>query len=229
VGALNASEKLNLELEQRVAQKHTELTQNFQRLQEMERESAIVEERQRIMSEMHDGLGSQLIATLDLVERGDTPRTEVASEIRECLDSLRLAIDSLEPTENDLLTVLGNLRYRLEGRLRKQGIALDWQVRDVPKLERLTPQNVLHILRILQEAFTNIVKHARARTITVQTGVAADHVFIEVSDDGRGFTDDREGRGFLNMRRRAQALGAKLDITPSNSGTTLSLHIPQAS
>ena len=226
VTALKDAEKLNLELEQRVADKHAELEQNFKRLQEMERESAMAAERRRIMSEMHDGLGSQLIATLHLVEQGDAPKAEIAAELREVLDSLRMTIDSLEPSENDLLTVLGNLRYRLEGRLKKQGIALDWQVRDVPSLASLAPQNVLHILRILQEAFTNILKHARARSIAVQTGFTGDQVFIRISDDGCGFADARPGRGLVSMRKRAQALGAKLDITPSPAGTTLTLHLP---
>jgi signal transduction histidine kinase len=229
VEALNTSERLNLELEQRVAEKHAELERNFTRLQQMERERAIAEERQRIMSEMHDGLGSQLIAALDLAEQTDAPKTEIASELRECLDSLRLTIDSLEPTDNDLLTVLGNLRYRLESRLKRRGIVLDWQVRDVPRLASLTPQNVLHVLRIVQEAFTNIIKHAHARTITVETGFTNEHVFLKIADDGRGFIGEREGRGLVSMRNRAQALAASLELKPSPSGTTLSLYLNRVS
>ena len=229
VRAITVAEQLNLELEERVAQKHADLEANFARLQEMERRTAVAEERRRLMSEMHDGIGSQLISTLDLVERGGAPKAEIATELRECLDSLRLTVDSLEPTENDLLTVLGNVRYRLEGRLKRQGIALQWQVQDVPELASLTPQNVLHILRILQEAFTNILKHAHANTIKVQTARTDEHVHVVVADDGSGFTAGREGRGLLNMRRRAEALGAKLDIAPSSAGTTLTLQIPRTS
>jgi signal transduction histidine kinase len=229
VRALNEAERLNLELEQRVAHKHAELTVNFARMQQMERQSAVDEERRRIMSEMHDGIGSQLIATLELVEHGAASSSQIACELRECLDSLRLAMDSLERTDDDLLTVLGSLRYRLEGRLKRHGINLDWQVEDVPKLSALSPQNVLHILRILQEAFTNVLKHARAQTITVKTGVKDDRVFIRVADDGCGFTGNRVGRGLINMRRRAEALGATLEITPSLASTTLSLYLPRCS
>ncbi len=211
-----------------MAQKHAELEGNFRRLQDMQRRTAVAEERRRLMSEMHDGIGSQLIATLDLVERGAAPKAETATELRECLDSLRLTVGSLEPTENDLLTVLGNVRYRLEGRLKRQGIALEWQVQDVPELASLTPQNVLHILRILQEAFTNILKHAHAKTIKVETARTDKHVQVVVADDEDGFTRGREGRGLLNMRRRAAALGAKLDIAPSPAGTTLTLQIPRS-
>lgn len=228
VQALNVAEQLNLDLERRVAQKHAELADNFQRLKQLERERAIAEERERLMSEMHDGLGAQLIASLHLIEQGETARDEIAEALRECLDSLRLTIHSLEPTDDDLLAVLASLRYRVEARLRKRGISLVWRVSDIPRIHSLTPQNVLHILRILQEAFTNIVKHARAKTITVRTGSAQEHVFIEVADDGCGFVHHREGRGLVNMRKRAQALGAQLKLTSTPSGTSLTLHIPRA-
>jgi signal transduction histidine kinase len=229
VRALNETEALNHALEERVAQKHAELERNFARLQEMERRAAVADERRRLMSEMHDGIGSQLIATIGLVEHGNAARAEIAGELREALDGLRLTIDSLQPTEDDLLTVLGNLRYRLEGRLKRQGIALDWQVSDLPKLPWLTPHNVLHVLRILQEAFTNIAKHAYASVVTVRTGFTEQHLFITISDDGRGFAaGHRAGRGFENMHWRAQALGAKLAITPSPMGTALTLHLPRS-
>jgi signal transduction histidine kinase len=228
VQALNAAEKLNVELEDRVARKHAELEGHFRRLQEMERASAIAAERQRMMSEMHDCIGAQLIATLDLAEHAATPKVEIARGLREVLDGLRLTIDSLEPSEDDLATVLGNLRYRLEGRLRRQGIALDWQVGDLPRLPSLTPHNVLHILRIMQEAFTNIVKHARATSVTVGTACTAGHVVIRVADDGCGFAvGNREGRGLASMRRRARTLGADLSFAPSPHGTTLSLALPR--
>ena len=230
VDSMNDFEKLNVELESRVEQKHAELEANYQHMQQLERESAAVEERQRIMRDMHDGLGAQLISTLSLVEHGDLAKEEVAAVLRECLDDLRLTIDSLESTENDLLTVLGNFRYRLEPRLNSHGITLDWQVRDVPQLACLTPRNVLHILRILQEAFTNILKHAHANIVKVQTGVATSSaaVFVSVSDNGVGMTGDHHGHGLANMRRRAQAIGAMLDIATTSTGTMITLSLPSA-
>ena len=227
---LNDYEKLNIELESRVEQKHAELEANYQHMQQLERESAAVEERQRIMRDMHDGLGAQLISTLSLVEHGDLAKEEVAAVLRECLDDLRLTIDSLESTENDLLTVLGNFRYRLEPRLNSHGITLDWQVRDVPQLACLTPRNVLHILRILQEAFTNILKHAHANIVKVQTGMATSSaaVFVSVSDNGVGISGDHHGHGLANMRRRAQAIGAMLDIATTSTGTMITLSLPSA-
>ncbi len=228
--ALKESQKWNAELEQRVAQKHAELERNFRQMQQMERQQTIAEERQRIMSDMHDGIGGQLISTLSLVERGELSSKEVAAALRECVEDLRLTIDSLEPTDNDLLTVLGNLRYRLDGRLKAAGINLDWQVKDVPKLACLTPQNVLHILRILQEAFTNVLKHASANTVSVETGVDGPgaYAYIRVRDNGKGFHGDHAGHGLTNMRQRAKTIGGQLGIEPSPTGTTLELLLPVA-
>ena len=227
---LNDYEKLNVELEARVVQKHAELEENYKHMNQLERQSAIVEERQRIMRDMHDGLGAQLISTLSLVEHGDLAKEQLTAVLRECLDDLRLTIDSLESTENDLLTVLGNFRYRLEPRLKSSGIQLDWQVKDLPKLACLTPQNVLHVLRILQEAFTNILKHARANTVKVETGIAGapGKVYVSVSDNGIGLSNEHPGHGLANMRRRAQAIGGTLDIVSAATGTMITLSLPNA-
>jgi signal transduction histidine kinase len=228
--SLNESEQLNKNLEQRVEQKQAELQANFQRLQQLEREQAIAEERSRIMSDMHDGIGAQLISTLGMAEHGQLSSQEMAAALRECLDDLRLTIDSMEPTDNDLLPALGNFRYRVDPRLKRQGITLDWQVGDVPRLACLTPRNLLHLLRILQEAFTNVLKHAGASLIRVETGLMADEqqVFIRVSDNGAGFSGDHRGRGLANMCQRAERLGGVLQVEPSPSGTTLELLLPVA-
>ena len=226
--ALAESQRLNAELEARVRLKQLELERQYDAVQRLSREAAVADERRRIMADMHDGIGGQLISTLSLVEGGEATPAQVAAALRECIDDLRLAIDSLEPTDHDLLPLLGNLRWRLEPRLKARGIALDWQVQDVPRLACLTPANVLHVLRILQEAFTNVIKHTGATVIRVATRVDGASVAIEVSDDGGGFDGDGRpgGHGLGNMHRRAQALGATLAVTPSAEGTTLSLKLP---
>jgi signal transduction histidine kinase len=232
VRSLNDTDALNVHLEERVAERHAELEREQGKLQALTREQAIGEERERIIADMHDGLGARLISTLGKVEHGDATAQQVAAALRDCIDDLRLAIDSLQPTDDDLLSVLGNLRYRLESRLRTHGIALDWQVRDVPKLTCLTPRNVLHLLRILQEAFANIVQHAQARQIRVATAVDAERVKIDVVDDGHGFDVDRaegagKAQGLARMRGRAKTIGGDLLVMPTPSGTTLSLLLPR--
>ncbi|HSW21846.1 MAG TPA: ATP-binding protein, partial [Burkholderiaceae bacterium] len=93
------------------------------------------------------------------------------------------------------------------------------------------PRNLLHILRILQEAFTNVLKHAQATRITVETGLQANQrqVFIRVSDNGRGLTAAAfDGRGLSNMARRAASFGGELRVTSEGEGTTMQLLLPTA-
>jgi signal transduction histidine kinase len=228
-------EMLNRELEERVAEKSAALEANYSRLAQAEKLQALAEERQRLMRDMHDGVGGQLITALAAIEGGRTAPAEVAEIVRECIDDLRLVIDSMEPIDHDVLALLGSLRYRLESRLNAAGIRLAWQVSELPPVPNLTPRNALHILRTLQEALTNVLKHASAGRITVKTAVdtIGRTALISVTDDGSGFAaDDAQsngpGRGIANMRRRAEAIGGSLAIRSNGDGTTVTLALPLA-
>jgi signal transduction histidine kinase len=238
--SLNAYEKLAGVLEQRVSAKAAELERNYEQLVEARRNEALALERTRIMSEMHDGIGSQLTLALSRVRRMDREADpahagedgRVATVLRESIEDLQLIIDSLEPVENDLLTVLGTLRYRLQDRLGKGGIELQWNVVDLPPLPMLTPHSVLSILRIVQEAFANALKHSGASRIAVTTGLkgepdVGETAQIGIVDNGHGLQPNRgAGRGLENMRRRAAALGGQLKITSQPGRTEVLLEFP---
>ncbi|MEW6272543.1 MAG: ATP-binding protein [Thermodesulfobacteriota bacterium] len=229
--ALDDAQRLNRELEQRVRDKHDELERNYALLRRLERDRAVSEERDRIMRDMHDGMGGQLVSTLALVESGRGTTKDVGDALRDALEDLRLVIDSLEPVEDDLGATLGMIRQRLEPRLERHGIRFDWQVGDLPALPGFGPERALQTLRVVQEAVTNAVKHAHARTVAIRTGVAAydgrEGVYVEVCDDGDGFDlarVDGDGRGLANMQRRAAVLGGRLVITSrAPTGTVVRL------
>ena len=122
-------EMLNRELEARVAEKSAALEANYSRLAEAEKAQALAEERQRLMRDMHDGVGGQLITALAALEGGKSAPADVAQIVRECIDDLRLVIDSMEPIDEDLLELLGSLRYRIEPRLNAAGLRLVWQIK----------------------------------------------------------------------------------------------------
>lgn len=228
--AMRAEADANRMLSQRVEEKERELATNYERLRRLEREHAAAEERQRIMQDMHDGLGSQLLSSLALVERGALDRQGMAQLLREAIDDMRLAIDTLAPGREGLLEALGNLRYRLEPRFRAAGTGLRFALRDLPDRLDVAPDVALQILRILQEALTNALKHARPRAVEVDVSVQHDgqRFALVVRDDGTGFEPDvaAAGRGLAGMRRRAQAIGAALDIVSSPSGTRVALSYP---
>ena len=207
-----------------------ELEATDAQMREIERARILSEERQRLMQDMHDGLGSSLVSTLRALERGELESGNAARMLRTCLDDLKLVIDSMESVDADLLLLLATLRTRLGPRLKAGGIALRWEVADVPELPWLDARNSLHILRILQEAFTNIIKHAGATEIRVATWTADGNIGIVIADNGRGFALGDAGRGagkgLANQVRRAESIGSTIAWTSGNPGTCVTLVLP---
>jgi signal transduction histidine kinase len=130
------------------------------------------------------------------------------------LDDMRLMVDSLDPVDDDLNVVLAMYRDRIAPRLRSAGVDLQWNVDLLPPLPGLSPARVLNVLRLLQEAVTNAVRHGRARRIEVDAVDRDGTVTIEVADDGCGFDPGRavRGRGLRNMAHRAREVGADFGI-----------------
>jgi signal transduction histidine kinase len=240
--SLADAERLNRTLEQEVAARGRQLAENYQRLRVLEREQALAFERQRIMREMHDGVGSQLLSSLVMVERGGARPKDIANMLRECLDDMRLAIDTLTPETTELAGALGNLRYRVEPRLRAAGVSSHWDTASLPENLPINPHQSLQLLRVVQEALANVFKHATAERVDVSARIEAEGLVIHVSDNGRGFAADSivagtdkgdpgrdkgdTGRGLRNMRRRAREAGAVLQIESGPTGTRVRLVRP---
>jgi signal transduction histidine kinase len=231
VRSSRAMDRVNAELEARVAAREAELARSYARTAEIENRAAIAGERRRIMRDVHDGLGSQLLSTILLAERGALPSHEMAATLRRCIDELRLVIESLKPLADDLTVVLANFRYHVEPRLAAGGLTLKWVAGDLPRHPGLSPEIILQVMRIVQEAFSNIIKHAQARSVSVaaQYDNIAHVIRLRIVDDGVGFDDKSQhaGEGVANMKARAMRLGAQLDIisAPGN-GTEVLLELP---
>ncbi|MDD0843066.1 sensor histidine kinase [Pseudomonas sp. Gutcm_11s] len=233
LASIHGLERSHEVLARRLAEREAELQESHRQLREVERREVLAGERQRLMQDMHDGLGSSLTGALRLAE-GASGAADLEHVLRECMDELKLTIDSLEPMEADLTLLLATLRYRLQARLDAGGIRLRWQVGELPELAWLTPGNVLHVLRILQEVVTNILKHADAREVALSTRVEAEGVLIQIVDDGCGFvpgeTSTGRGRGIGNIRSRAQALGGSVQwaVEGLDQGSRFSLWLPRS-
>jgi signal transduction histidine kinase len=230
VETLNAAELLNIDLEALVQSRTAELRTQFERVAELERRQTVAAERERLMRDMHDGVGGHLVSLLAMIEGRERPPQELALAVRDALDDMRLVIDSLEPVDDDLNAVLAMWRDRLAPRLSQLGVTLDWDVELLPQLPGLTPARVLHVLRILQEAVTNAVRHGRAATVRVRAAADDAALHITLHDDGGGFDAAHglgRGRGLTNMQRRAELAGAVLLLdSASGRGTTVSLRLP---
>lgn len=214
----------------RTAEALTEALQaQQQKTQAVERERTLLLERQRLMRDVHDGVGSHLIALLRLAESGSASPAVMAELLRDAIEELRLTIDSLEPLEHDLATLLATLRTRVGRRLESAGLTLEWHMADMPPLPWLEPAQALQVLRLIQEAMTNVIKHAQARSLRLSAQQEGDALQVSIEDDGCGFdaAAAHAGQGLASMRHRAQTLGAALHWhSAAGRGTRVSLLLP---
>lgn len=234
VATLAQFEALNAQLEQRVEDSRQALSRNYEARRQLERGQAAAEERERIVREMHDSIGGQLMTALRGVERGAFSQDRVAELLQESLDDLRLIIDASAAT-SQLMPALAGWRSRWDPRLDALGTELQWRVDESLADQALPPTVVLQLMRILQEAVINAIKHAQASTVRVQATVQDGVLRLCVADNGRGFAPDQQspaqaGRhGLQSMRTRAQAIGAtwRLDAVPQG-GTAVLVELPLA-
>jgi len=215
---LNRAERSNEELELHVARKTEELEHSYARLRESEQEGARVQERERLLRDMHDGLGAQLMTALRGVERGALAPAQVAQSLQDSLDELRLLMDSAD-MGHYLPGALAAWRNRWDGRLAAAGVTLDWRIDESLDQVQLSSEKALQVMRILQEAATNVVKHSQARHMTLAAQVREQDgrpaLCIEIADDGIGLgpAAPRTGaRGLKNMHYRAREIGAVLSV-----------------
>ncbi|MCH8544472.1 MAG: two-component sensor histidine kinase [Alcanivorax sp.] len=226
--SLNRLDNANAHLTQRL----TEQEQELARLHEEERrdtaQRALSHERQRLTADLHDGLSGHLASIIALSEREKSDLVERAA--REALEDLRLVIHSLDIQEDELPVALAGLRERLERQLKRIGVSLEWSMARLPDIAGVTPSQALNVLRILQEAITNALKHGKATRISVIGRPDSEgHARIDVENNGLPFPEQpgRGGTGLHNMRRRIRQLNGSLEITPLAEGTRLSLVLPR--
>jgi signal transduction histidine kinase len=229
--AVAAVEHAKVELEHRVTETTREIAASYQRLREAEWERARALERNRIMADMHDGVGSSLLSLIGMIHSGKSERAAIERRAQEALLELRLAVDSLGPVDGDLDVVLGNVRHRMREAIENSSARFQWHVGELPRIDHLTPHGVLAIQRVLLEAITNALQHAQAKTITVRThvGHAGRTLVIQVIDDGAGFDLAAvvRGRGLDNLHTRARAVGASVEIDSAvGRGTRVSFTLP---
>lgn len=232
LSSFSTVEHQNVELEHRIQLVTAELHQSEAVRRSLEIDHAIEQERERMMMEIHDRIGSSLISAVAVAERrGDPP--DAIRTLKNSLTDLRIAVDSLEPIEGDLALVLGNFRHRIEREVLAAGLRFDWHVDEVPPLDWLDATNALHIMRTLQEAIGNILAHANASIIGVSchqlTRNGRDGIVIRITDNGIGFVSivPESGRGILNMQSRIESLQGEFRIESiSGKGTSIEMWFP---
>ena len=226
VTATRTAQLRNRELDALVDKRTSELEQSYKDIAAADRKRLLAEERARLMRDMHDGLGGQLVHALALSEQGGDD--DLQDALRLALDDLRMIVDSLSPDQSGLDSLLASYRHRVSRLFKRTGTRVSWELEDFAENIPITPKQGLNILRILQEAVTNAVRHSKCEQIRILLNRSVTAVRLQVLDDGRGMQDTTHGRGLKNMRARAREIGAQLQIDSTPGGSCISFELPVA-
>ncbi|MHA6195113.1 sensor histidine kinase [Pseudomonas wadenswilerensis] len=222
-------ERFNDELRATVDITRAELTQTLQREHELEADNIRLSERLRLTHDLHDGLGSSLMRSITRMEHGDGLKdNQFLSVLKTLRSDLRDVIDgtSAVPVWQSPHEWLAPLRRRFIDLFDDLGILSHWCLPEQWPCQ-CTPQQLLGLTRFVEEALTNVLKHAAATRLEV--GVQADQhrgLCVWVSDNGRGFDVDSvlaqgTGVGMSSMRMRIERMGGHLRIESRPGETRL--------
>jgi len=251
--SMDATEEANALLERRVEARTAELKALYAQLAERDEArsrllrqviTAQEDERKRLARELHDetcqtisALNMRLETAVARLPPGadNTPLLEARSLAVRTLDELHRLIYDLRPSVLDDLGLWSAIRWYAERQLQKKGVVVRCEFSDVDR--RLPPLVETALFRVVQEAVSNIAKHANAEQALIQCGIEKDVLTIEIEDDGDGFElssvtrpkDEGHGWGLLGITERVEALGGKVDIdTAPGQGVrvVITVHIP---
>lgn len=215
-------------------EKKQELAQEFQIKSSRATERAQGVEREKLMQDLHDGMGLQLNSLLGLVEKGDAGPGEVQTEVRNSIEQLRNIVDGSEAFDGNLPELLGHIRFRIETRLKRQSIQLVWAGHLGERMQRVRPSAAVSLQRLVFELCTNVIKHARAHNVhfTASLGHLPDVgeiLLVLFEDDGPGVGSavSGAGTGQRSILRRVAELGGTYEQTAiAGAGWKHQLTIP---
>jgi len=197
-------------------------------------------ERQRLARELHDEAGQTLTAlSLGLRRLQDDPRLpaaaqDLAQELKAQVAALstelhRLAVE-LRPSALDRVGLIGALEQYAQEFAQRYGLKVQFES-GLPASVHLPAEIETSLYRIVQEALTNVARHAQAQSVSVLLQMCEEQIVVTIEDDGKGFDPaqaQKNGRlGLFGMRERAAMLGGSLNIESApGEGTTVFVKVP---
>jgi signal transduction histidine kinase len=204
------------------------------RLQQQGEQAAVTEERQRVARELHDSVTQSLYSVTLYAEAAAMAlvagKQDVASDhlrhlrdtAQEAMREMRMLIFELHPPILEKVGLAAALRNRLSAVEARAGLETNLRVDGEGRLPLWVEEDLYWIA---QEALNNVVKHARARSVTVHLMLSQENACLQVQDDGVGFdpatTDTQGGIGLRSMRERAAKVGGRTRVRSSPGQGTL--------
>jgi len=184
------------------------------------RKRAVLEERQRFTRDIHDGIGGQLLALLLKIRSGKTNIDTVASEIQAGINDLRLVVDSMDHTGDNLEMALSTFKARTARQLESADISFSWTQTAEFNFSLTSTRDILNLYRFMQEAVSNVIRHAKAKTLDITITDDNKLFAVNIQDDGMGLPKGKlkAGKGMANLKQRAKLLGGQVDFEDGLGG-----------
>lgn len=212
----------------KLTEQDAELARQYQAQKQMLQRQVMLEERQRIVRDMHDGIGGQLLGLMMQVRGGGTEPKVIEEGLQSSIADLRLIVDSMDTADEGLAQTLRSFEHRVRAQVEAAGIEFAVEHGLSEDQPGPGPRPTLQILRIIQEAVTNAMRHSGAKQIKLASQLGEDGLIqISVYDNGRGMPEEiKGGRGLTSMRSRAEAVGGTLTFDSGVKGTGVHLTFP---
>lgn len=211
----------NAVLEEKLSVQERALAESYELRNRIMQRATVLEERQRIVRDMHDGIGGQLLGLKLQIGAGQIDTPAIQDSLDASITDMRLIVDSLDMADESFSEAMRAFEDRVRNHIEAAGCVCVVHHGLEPQGPMLGPHKTLQVLRILQEAVTNALRHSHAKQITIASAAAESGMLIlSVSDDGVGLGEPGNGRGLSHMRHRAEAIGAGLDLISEPSGGT---------
>ncbi|UCV13442.1 sensor histidine kinase [Quatrionicoccus australiensis] len=218
--AIEASEKYQSELQRQLSAQKALLNAQHRQIAELEIQQRLTTQREAMLQDLHDGLGSNLTSALFQARKGNLSQADTVLLLQELAEELR-QLSVAAPAMLGVNDILAELRQRIQKRLTQGGISLEWEVAtDLPRLDRLPADAGQHLRAMLSEAIANVLKHAGASRICVFAECVQNDLRIEIADNGCSFDPDnsKAGRGLAGARHRAELIGCGFGIERGEGG-----------
>ncbi len=202
-------------------------------------EAAVQEERNRLARELHDSIKQQIFsigmsaAAIEARLSGglgtvETPLADIQQSVQAAQSEMEALIQQLRPATLGITGVVENLRTQCQALAYRINGEATIEIGELPSTERLAPTTGDALQRILQEALSNIARHARAHKVSLSIGQEQDSLLVKLHDDGQGFAvkESTHGMGLANMQARANALGGSLQVQSRPGATTIIIRLP---
>lgn len=185
-------------------------------------------ERARIASELHDSVGQKLLMIKNALVSKETESKAEVDLVGETIKEVREMSHSLHPFQFEKLGLVTSLKNMVEAFQKNSNVFYSEEIELQDGL--IDKEKEIYIFRMLQEAITNVEKHAAAKACNLTAETTKHGVIFTLRDNGKGFNPDDmaiHGLGMKTLKERASFIGATLDIKSTiGKGTTLTLNIP---